>query len=125
MAIRCSKPFAMMQDVGSAWGPRKVDLAEWEKAPMWSDRKTCTTSMDALPYHGATFSPVKISEAGRKHLGGLLSRLSDAQLEALFRSARFDRPTGLVFQQTTPISEWVRVFKSKVKQVTDGPSCPQ
>ena len=122
---QCSKPFAMMQDVGSAWGPRKVDLAEWEKASMWSDRKTCTTSMDALPYHGATFSPVKISEAGRKHLGGLLSRLSDAQLEALFRSARFDRPTGLVFQQTTPISEWVRVFKSKVKQVTDGPSCPQ
>ena len=77
------------------------------------------------PTPSDSLSPVKISEAGRKHLGGLLSRLSDAQLEALFRSARFDRPTGLVFQQTTPISEWVRVFKSKVKQVTDGPSCPQ
>ena len=122
---KCTKPFAMLQDVGSAWGPRKVDLPEWEKAPIWSDRKTCTTSMDALPYHGATFSPVKISEAGRKHLGGLLSQLSDAQLELLFRSARFDQPTGMVFQQTTPISEWVRVFKSKVKQITDGPSCPQ
>ena len=115
----------MLQDVGSAWGPRKVDLPEWEQAPMWSDRTTCTTSMDALPYHGATFSPVRISESGRKHLGGLLTQLSDAQLDALFRGARFDRPTGLVFQHTTPIEEWVRVFKMKVKQVTDGPPCPQ
>ena len=81
--------------------------------------------MDHLPYHGATFRPVKITDAGRRHLGGLISQLSDRQIEDLFRSARFDRPTGLVFQQTTPISEWVRVFKSKVKQVTDGPSCPQ
>ena len=122
---KCSKPFAMLQDVGSAWGPRKVDLPEWEKAPIWADRKTCTTSMDALPYHGATFNPVKISEAGRKHLGGLLTQLSDAQLEAMFSAARFDRPTGMVFKQTTPVSEWVRVFKSKVKQITDGPACPQ
>jgi len=122
---KCSQPFAMMQDVGSAWGPRKVDLPEWEKAPLWSDRASCTTSMDALPYHGATFTPVKISEAGRKHLGGLLSRLSDAQLEDLFKSARFDQPTGMFSKHSTPISEWVRVFKAKVKQVTDGPSCPQ
>ncbi len=122
---RCSRPFAMLQDVGSAWGPRKVDLPAWQQAPMWADRKSCTASMDALPYHGATFTPVKISEAGRKHLGGLLAQLSDAQLTDLFRSARFDQPTGFVTKHSTPISEWVRVFKLKVKQITDGPSCPQ
>ena len=122
---KCSKPFAMLQDVGSAWGPRKVDLPEWEKAPMWADRASCTASMDALPYHGATFTPVKISEAGRKHLGGLLSQLSDRQLEDLFRSARFDQPTGLLNRHSAPIAEWVRVFKAKVAQITDGPSCPQ
>jgi hypothetical protein len=122
---KCSKPFAMLQDVGSAWGPRKVDLPEWEKASLWSDRATCTTSMDGLPYHGATFTPVKISEAGRKHLGGLLARLSDRQLEDLFKSARFDQPVGMLNKQSTPVAEWVRVFKAKVKQVTDGPSCPQ
>ncbi|HUQ87721.1 MAG TPA: hypothetical protein VM096_09190 [Vicinamibacterales bacterium] len=122
---KCSKPFAMLQDVGSAWGPRKTDLPEWEKAPVWSDRATCTTSMDHLPYHGATFKPVQISEAGRKHLGGLLSQLSDQQLEDMFRSARFDQPTGMLVKHSTPISEWVRVFKAKVKQITDGPSCPQ
>jgi hypothetical protein len=122
---KCSRPFAMLQDVGSAWGPRKMDLPEWEKAPLWSDRASCTTSMDHLPYHGATFTPVKITEAGRKHLGGLLSQLSDQQLTDMFTSAKFDRPTGLIVKSAAPISEWVRVFKAKVKQVTDGPSCPQ
>jgi len=122
---KCARPFAMLQDVGSAWGPRKMDLPEWEKAPLWSDRASCTASMDHLPYHGATFSPVKITDAGRTHLGGLLSQLSDQQIEDMFRAARFDRPTGMLALHSTPISEWVRVFKAKVKQVTDGPSCPQ
>jgi hypothetical protein len=122
---KCSRPFAMLQDVGSAWGPRKVDRESWEKASMWSDRATCTTSMDALPYHGATFTPVKISEAGRKHLGGLLTQLSDSQIEDLFRSARFDQGTGMVIREKTPLVEWVRAFKGKVRQITDGPACPQ
>lgn len=122
---KCSRPFAMLQDVGAAWGPRKVDLPEWEKARLWSDRASCTTSMDALPYRGATFKPVKITEAGRKHLGSLLSQLSDRQIEDLFRSARFDQPTGMMGLHATPIPEWVRVFKAKVKQITEGPPCPQ
>ncbi len=123
---KCGRPFAMLQDVGSTWGPRKVDNKEWAKAPIWSDRASCTASMDALPYHGATFQPVKISEAGRKHLGGLLSQLSDQQLDALFRGARFDQSTGMFGGvKATPIEEWVKAFKIRVKQITDGPSCPQ
>jgi hypothetical protein len=122
---KCSKPFAMLQDVGSAWGPRKVDLPEWERAPIWSARATCTTAMDSLPYHGATFTPVKVTEAGRKHLGGLLSQLSDRQIEDLFRGARFDQPTGLIGLHSSAIPEWVRVFRGKVKQIIDGPPCPQ
>ena len=123
---KCSRPFAMLQDVGSAWGPRKVDLKEWSKAPIWSDRATCTTSMDALPYHGATFKPVKISEAGRKHLGNLLAQLSDRQLDDLFRGARFDQSTGLIGGvKASPIEEWVATFQSRVKQITEGPPCPQ
>jgi hypothetical protein len=122
---KCSRPFAMLQDVGSAWGPRKVDLPEWEKASLWSDRASCITSMDGLPYHGATFKPAKITESGRKHLGSLVSQLSDRQIEDLFRSARFDQATGMIGLRATPITEWVRVFKAKVKQITEGPSCPQ
>ncbi len=123
---KCAKPFALLQDVGSAWGPRKVDLDGWSKAPIWSDRATCATSMDALPYHGATFKPVKITEAGRQHLGGLLSQLSDRQIDSLFRDARFDHSTGLIGGvKATPIQRWVQTFKARVKQITEGPSCPQ
>ena len=122
---RCSTPFAMLQDIGSAFGPRKVDLDPWEKAPIWTDRATCATSMDSLPYHGATFKPVKISEAGRQHLAKLLKQLTDQQLTDLFKSARFDQSTGFIGFKTTPVPEWVRVFKAKIAQVSDGPSCPQ
>jgi hypothetical protein len=121
---KCSRPFAMLQDVGAAWGPRKVDLPEWEKAPIWSDRAACKTSMDSLPYHGATFNPVTISEAGRSHLAGLLSQLNDQQIEGLFRSARFDRSTGFLGGNAAPIADWVRVFRGKVRQITDGQPCP-
>ena len=123
---KCSRPLAMLQDVGAAWGPRKVDIEEWSKAPIWTDRATCTTSMDALPYHGATFKPVKISEAGRRHLAGLLSQLSAEQVDDLFRSARFDHATGLFGGvKATPIEQWVKAFDVKVRQITDGPPCPQ
>jgi hypothetical protein len=123
---RCQRPFALMQDVGSAWGPRKVDLDEWKKAPLWSDRATCTVSMDHLPYHGATFKPVKISDEGRKFLGGLLTQLTDQQLRDLFTSARFDHVSGLLGnRQAAPIDQWVTAFRTKVAQITDGPSCPR
>ena len=121
----CSRPFAMLQDVGSAFGPRKVDLPEWEKAAVWSDRSTCTTSMDHLPYRGATFKPVKINDAGRRHLASLLTQLRDEQITDLFRDARFDQSKGFVGFTASPVAEWVRVFKAKVRQIADGPSCPQ
>ena len=123
---KCQRPFALMQDVGSAWGPRKVDLEEWSKAPIWSDRASCTTSMDHLPYHGATFKPVKVSDADRRFLGNLLSQLSDDQLRDLFNSARFDHVSGLLGnRKAAPIDEWVMAYRSKVADITDGPSCPQ
>ena len=122
---RCSRPFAMLQDLGAAFGPRKVDLEQWEKAAIWADRSTCTAGMDDLPYHGATFRPVKITEAGRRHLLSLLTQLTDAQIAALFRGARFDQAKGLIGFTATPVSEWVRVFKAKVRQIAAGPPCPQ
>jgi hypothetical protein len=122
---RCSKPFALLQDVGSAFGPRKVDLESWEQAPIWADRATCKTTMDHLPYHGATFKPVQISEAGRQHLAKLLQQLSDRQVDDLFRGARFDQSAGFIGFRTTPIPEWSRVFKAKVRQISDGPPCPR
>lgn len=123
---RCRRPLALLQDVGSEWGPRKVDLEAWSRSPVWTDRAACTTSMDHLPYHGATFKPVKISDGGRRLLGGLLSQLSDAQLRDLFTSARFNQPRNFLgHHERSSIDAWVETFKAKVSQITDGPSCPQ
>jgi hypothetical protein len=122
---KCTRPFAMLQDVGGAFGPRKVDLPKWEKTLIWSDRASCTATMDDLPYDGATFKPVKITEAGRKHLAGLLQQLSDEQIAALFRGARFDHSKGIVGFTASPVPDWVRVFKAKVRRISDGPPCPQ
>jgi hypothetical protein len=111
--------------VGSAFGPRKVDLPKWEEQPIWSDRASCTTTMDGLPYKGATFKPVRITERGRKHLASLLQQLSDQQISALFAGARFDQAKGMAGFSTSPVSEWTRVFKKKVQLIADGPACPQ
>lgn len=123
-AGRCARPLALLQDVGAAFGPRKVNLENWEQAAIWADRATCTVTMEGLPHDGATFPPTQISEAGRRHLAALLGELSDAQLAALFRGARFDRLRGVLGWGGTPIAEWVRVFKEKRRLVADGPPCP-
>jgi hypothetical protein len=120
---RCRAPFAMIQDLGGTFGPRKVDLDAWESAEIFEDRARCRISMGGLPYDGATFAPVHISDGGRRHLGGLLSQLTDRQLADLFAGARFDRKRTL-FTDVHPIEEWVRVFKVKVHAITDGPACP-
>ena len=122
---KCTRPLAMLQDVGASFGPRKVDLEKWEQVPIWSDRASCTATMDGLPYNGATFKPTKISEAGRQHLAALLKQLSDQQLSALFSGARFDQAKGMIGFTASPVSEWTRVFKKKVQQISDGPACPQ
>jgi len=121
----CRTPLAMLQDIGGAFGPRKVDLAGWSQAPMWDDRERCVTSMATLPYDGATFTPVRISEAGRQHLSRLLGQLSDQQIHDLFSAARFDRATGLLKTSASPVSGWVAAFKARVRAVSDGPPCPQ
>ena len=119
----CARPFLLLQDVGATFGPRKVDLDEWEQTPIWEDRKACRVSMHQLPHGGATFIPSVISEPGRRFLGGLLAQLSDRQLTELFVSARFDQKRG-IFAATTPVEEWVRVFKAKIAAISDGPACP-
>ena len=95
----------------------------WEQAPVWIDRATCTVSMKELPHDGATFGSARISEAGRQFLVRLLGQLSDAQLAALFTSARFESADGFL-SRPRPVSEWVRVFKQRVRAISDGSPCP-
>jgi len=119
----CPEPFLLLQDVGATFGPRKVNLPAWEKARLWDDRARCTVSMRAMPYGGATFGSVRVSERGRRFIVDLLLQLTDAQLADLFTGARFDkhwRGRG----RPTPVSEWVRVFKQRLRALSDGPPCP-
>jgi hypothetical protein len=120
---RCEKPFLLLHDLGSTFGPSKVDLEEWEKAPIWEDRATCLTSMRDLPFNGATFGQARISDEGRRFLGSMLTRLSDRQLTDLFTTSRFDDPLGL-FRRSSPVAQWVRVFKDRARQIAAGPACP-
>ncbi len=114
---RCARPMAMLQDVGGTFGPRKTDLEGWRSAPIWRHRASCTVSMKTLPHNGATFEDTKISEKGRRFLADRLTRLSDAQIATLFRTARFDHHDGSV-------AEWTALFKAKVHLIASGPPCP-
>jgi hypothetical protein len=115
---RCRRPFALIQDAGATFGPRKVHLDGWRQAPIWRRRSDCLVTMETLPHGGATFPAVHISEAGRRFLMTRMSKLSDTQIAALFRGARFDR-------HDAPIAEWVDAFKTRLRSIVDGPPCPK
>jgi hypothetical protein len=119
----CPEPFLMLQDVGSTFGPDRVDLHAWANSKIWEDRAACKITMAGLPYGGGTFGPTRISERGRRFLAKQLTQLSDSQLTDLFTWARFDQPRRPLMQ-TSPVAEWVRVFKSRTKEISDGPPCP-
>jgi hypothetical protein len=120
---KCQQPFMLLQDVGATFGPSKVDLEAWIKAPIWENRSSCLTSMRQLPFNGATYGQARISEEGRRLLANSLVKLSDRQLTDLFTSARFDDPLG-VFRRSSAIADWVRAFKARVRQVAEGAPCP-
>jgi hypothetical protein len=120
----CATPLAMVQDLGATFGPLKLDLHNWRGTPMWSDRATCTVSMKTLPFQGATFPDHRITDGGRLMLAGLLDQFSDAQLTDLFTASRivsFDQVTA----EARDAAEWVLTLREKVRQIKDGPACPQ
>ena len=118
----CAEPLAMIQDLGASFGPPKVNLARWRDLPVWHDRATCTLSMRALPYEGATFEDVRVSEAGRALAASRLGAISDEQIERIFFDARFPQ-----FQAGTDaerdLKAWTDAFKSRVRQIADA-RCP-
>jgi hypothetical protein len=120
---RCPEPFLLLQDLGSTFGPKRVDLDGWGASKIWQDRMACMLSMDELPYSGGTFGPTRVSERGRRFLAKLLEQLTDAQLADLFTDARFDKPRNAL-RGSAPIAEWVRVFKARVRTISEGPPCP-
>ena len=118
----CGHPLAMIQDLGASFGPPKVNLARWRDLPVWHDRASCTLSMRALPYEGATFEDIRVSEAGRALAASRLGAISDEQIERIFFDARFPQ-----FQAGTDaerdLKAWTAAFRDRVRQIAEA-HCP-
>jgi hypothetical protein len=119
----CARPFAYIHDLGATFGPNKVDLDHWSKAPIWSDRGRCSVSMRQFPYKGGTFPDTQISEAGRRLIARQLTGLTERQLVALFTAARFPEFHGGRGADADP-QRWAAVFLDKVRQIADSGPCP-
>jgi len=110
----CQHPLAMIQDVGSEFGPKKVELENWQSKPVWqSDSTKCLVSMKGMPYNGGTFQDSEISERGRRLLADRLRQLPAQQIETLFTSAGFEN-----------VPAWTAAFQHRVRQIVDRPPCP-
>jgi len=119
----CRAVFAFLQDVGATFGPLAVDLEAWRKVPVWADRATCRVSMKSLPYHGATFVDVDLTEGGRKLLASELTQMRDGQVRDLFATADFAH-YGRGPDANRDLDGWVGAFKAKVAEIADRPPCP-
>lgn len=119
----CRMPFALLQDVGATFGPLGVNLEAWRKVPMWTDRATCRVSMKSLPYQGATFVDVDLTEGGRKLLASQMTQLRDAQVHDLFDAAGFAQYARGP-DSNRDLDGWAAAFKAKVAEITDRPPCP-
>ncbi len=119
----CRRPLLMIQDLGATFGPTKVNIGSWPSVPIWTNRETCTVSMQSLPWKGGTFPDIQISEAGRRQVADRLEAMTDEELVEIFRAARFPE-----FQTATDddvdLQEWVAAFRMRAKQIADAGPCP-
>ena len=119
----CRRPFAIIQDLGATFGPNKVDLSQWKAMPIWADAHHCTISMRKLPYGGATFPDVHITERGRQLIARELAALDNHQVVSLFSTLRFGELDGGV-ESGAEVNAWAQVFLEKVRQITGAGPCP-
>ena len=119
----CERPLLMMNDLGATFGPSKVNLPRWRNAQIWADAATCVGSMRSLPYAGASFSDVRISEAGRQLALTQLRSLSPAAVRGIFATARFQD-----YQSNTDdehdLAEWTSAFRQRVEMIAAAGPCP-
>jgi hypothetical protein len=120
----CSRPLAMIQDLGATFGPTKANLSQWSALPVWKDPRRCTVTMEHLPWQGATFPDATISEEGRVQLAQTLARLTDEDLAALFAGARFPEFYSATADDKD-LRAWTNAFRSRVDQIVSAGPCPQ
>ncbi len=109
----CEHPLAMIQDVGSEFGPKKAEFENWRSTPVWHDAAKCLVTMKGMPYGGGTFEDVAISEDGRRLLADRLQQLSAQQIATLFTAAGLE-----------DVPAWTAAFQNRVQQIVKRPACP-
>lgn len=120
----CAAPLAMLQDLGAALGPNRMDLHNWRQLPMWVDASACRVSMKTLPFEGATFPDHRISEEGRQFALSLLRPLTAPQLTRLFDASGVTTFPHVLAEARRP-EPWVAAFLAKVEQIgAAGPCAP-
>jgi hypothetical protein len=119
----CARPLAMIQDLGSTFGPTKLNVTAWSAQPVWKDRERCLVTMRHLPYRGGTFTDVPIPEAGRQQLAARLGSLSTSAIRQMLTVARVPH-----FQSGTDdrrdLETWVAAFGHRIQQITTAGPCP-
>ena len=120
----CAQPLAMVQDLGAVFGPKRMDLLNWRRVPVWTDPRACQVSMTTLPFRGATFTDRQISEGGRQLALKLLRALSQAQLNTLFETAGVTTFNHVLTEAHNP-QAWTDAFVAKVNAIAAAGPCPQ
>lgn len=122
-AASCRDPVLMIHDVGSTFGPLKVNLSQWRETPVWMDRATCTVSMRAMPYGGATFIDARITEAARMRLGRQLAAFTDDELRTWFAGAHFPQYYAAT-DDGKDMAGWLQAYRHRVNQIRAAGPCP-
>jgi hypothetical protein len=120
----CRAPLALIQDLGKSFGPHEINVVAWRDRPIWADPETCRVSMRDLPYEGASFPDVQISEGGRRLLARLLGELRGEQVTALFTGARFAEFSPQP-AEGKDMGAWAAAFKGRVRQIAERRPCPK
>ena len=120
----CRAPVAAIKDLGATFGPKRVDLDNWKKLPMWTDPASCRVSMKMLPFDGATFEDAQISEDGRRFALKLLRPLTAQQLNTLFETSGVAGFRTVLGAGDEP-QAWTNAFLAKVEQIASAGPCPQ
>jgi len=122
-AAPCHDSLLMIHDLGSTFGPMKVNLSQWRRAPIWTDRSTCTVSMKMLPYGGGTFSDARIADAARVRVGTALASFTDEELRDWLIAARFPQYYAST-DDRKDVEAWLSAYHHRVSQILDAGPCP-
>lgn len=127
---KCAAPLVYVTDLGGTFGGQNggTSYRKWSKKKIWKDAKACVADFKG---NSEGYADPKISEAGRKLLADLLSRLSDKQIADLFAGARFDHhgkfepplPSAKGKPRAVEVADWAAAFKAKRKEIVDA-RCP-